>query len=64
METPPPAPSETPPGERPRARPDYLGMGLLAAVALVFLLIWWVFPWLHRIVSYGDCIGSGRITGC
>ena len=57
-------PDPQPGANRPRARPDYLGMGLLAAVVLVIVALWWVFPWIQRIVSYQDCIATGRITGC
>lgn len=39
-------------------------MGVLLGVVATILAAWWVFPILMRIVNYGDCIGSGRITGC
>jgi hypothetical protein len=66
----PPAPSAAPPPAgshgpvRRRHGPDYLGMGVLLGVVAAILAAWWVFPVLMRIVNYGDCIGSGRITGC
>lgn len=64
----PPAPPAPPPvgayGPARRHGPDYLGMGVLLGVVAAIFAAWWVFPVLMRIVNYGDCIGSGRITGC
>ena len=62
--SPPAAPPARPHGPARRHGPDYLGMGVLLGVVAAIFAAWWVFPVLMRIVNYGDCIGSGRITGC
>ena len=37
---------------------------IIFLVALVLVAGYLLFPWLHRAMSYQDCIASGRITGC
>lgn len=53
-----------PPDTPPCRRPDPLGpLGLILILALL-AGAYFVFPWLLRVISYQDCIASGRITGC
>jgi hypothetical protein len=52
------------PDPSPRRRQDLLPMIGLAVVLAVLVAGYLLFPWLHRAMSYQDCIASGRITGC
>jgi len=46
-------------GRRPR---DVLPILVLAAIVLVALAVWWLFPRVLRAVSYQDCIASGHVN--
>jgi len=52
------------PDKEPRRRPDLLPLIGLAVVLVVLGAGYLLFPWLHKVMSYQDCIASGRITGC
>jgi hypothetical protein len=53
------------PGKRhDRSSGDLPALIALAAVLVVLLGGYLLFPWLQDRVGHADCIGSGRITGC
>lgn len=49
--------------QKPRA-PDLVGVIGLALIVALLAGAYFGFPWLLRVISYQDCIASGRITGC
>src|SRR3954466_12865636 len=50
---------------RPKPRmPDLVGAIGLVLIVAVLAGAYYGFPWLMRVMSYQDCIASGRITGC
>ena len=50
--------------KQPRRGPDLVGVIGLALIVAVLAGAYFGFPWLLRVISYQDCIASGRITGC
>ncbi|MDO9707668.1 hypothetical protein [Paracraurococcus lichenis] len=50
--------------DKPPRRHDLIGpIGLLLILAIL-AGGYFLFPWLLSVISYQDCIASGRITGC
>ncbi len=46
-----------------RRKPDFIGMIVLVAVLGMIVLGLTLFPMVKRMVTYQDCVGSGR-TDC
>ena len=47
-------------GRDPRQRRDLVPLLVLAAILLVVLAGWWLFPLAQRAISDQDCIASGH----
>ena len=52
------------PERQKRRGPDLVGIIGLALIVALLAGAYFGFPWLLGVMSYQDCIASGRITGC